>query len=474
MTYSARIRARFLSLPLWVLALCLAICLPALLSSRAVAQAVPPATYPGGNGNPADQPLAGQTLGSSLTLNQGANAIAAENESFDRFGLGLQASGGAITNFFGSQTNPQTAGFAQFSGDFGVLLHNERTRYFAFYQPQYNVYPQYSQVNNFGQSVFQSITHRFTEHTGIEWDTTAARYLSLNEFLPQALGIGGIGIVVPTPAQLLLENSFEVTNAATVLHLRSLMSARMTFDATLTGAYFLLIPTDVPGVGSSTGSERLVTGGADLQLNYQWTARDTIGVEATPIYIDGLFPEGHNVAETVQGVYQRQLSPTLSMRIGAGPLFFQSSSPLFGSVRSTSYSLNASLSRAIRQSQFTLSYSRGILVNFLSPAVASNTIGFNTYMPLKRNWIVLGNANYAHDAGTSTYGSATVYGGAGQIAYQVTPKFQIFARYSLLSQSYGSVAGAPSYSFIRNQISSGIRFNLGNPITSNYTSGGVQ
>ena len=91
-------------------------------------QAVPAGS---GDTNPADQPLAGQALGSSLSLNQGVNAINAENESFERYGLGLAASGGESTNFLGTQTNPQNAAYIQFTADGGLMLQTSRTRYFA-------------------------------------------------------------------------------------------------------------------------------------------------------------------------------------------------------------------------------------------------------------------------------------------------------------------------------------------------------
>ena len=72
-------------------------------------------------------------------------------------------------------------------------------------------------VNNFSQTMFQSLAHDLSDRASFQWDTTAARYLSLNQFLPQSLGIGGIGVVVPTLGAQLLQDSFELTNAATTL-----------------------------------------------------------------------------------------------------------------------------------------------------------------------------------------------------------------------------------------------------------------
>ena len=216
--------------------LCVALCILLMSAGRARAQAVPAGS---GDTNPADQPLPGQTLGSSLTLNQGANAIGAENESFDRYGLGMGASGGEVTNFFGTVTNQQNASFVQFTADAGLMLRTSRTSYFALYQPQYNVYPDFTGANNFGQSFFLNIGHSVSEHTAIAWNATAARYLSLNQYLPQSLGIGGVGVVVPTLGAQLKEDSFELTNAATNVSLRHLLSPEMSLTATLTGAYFL-------------------------------------------------------------------------------------------------------------------------------------------------------------------------------------------------------------------------------------------
>lgn len=443
----------------------------AILPSHAAAQAVPAATWPAGDTNPADQPLAGQMLGTELTLNQGANAIAAENESFNRFGLGLQAEGGAITNFFGSNTNPQTAGYMQLTGDAGLFLRSSRTRYFLLYQPQYNLYPQFTDVNNYAQSAFQTFTHQITEHEAIEWDVTAARYLSLNQFLPQTLAVGGIGIVVPTLSQQLLEDSFEATNAATTVHLRSLLSERMTFDGSLTGGFFLLVP-DISGQTTPLQSERFVTGGADLKLTYQLTAKDQVGVRVTPIYIYGFSPEGHELAETLQGTYQRQITATLAADVAAGPLFIQSSSRFAGSPHVTSYAVNAGLTRSIRQSQFSVGYSRALVVNLLSPTSPSNLFNGSAYMPLRKKWIAIGDGDYVRNSATSVYRGSTIYGGSGELAYQLQSKMQLFARYSLTSESFEIASGQPNFSYVRNQIGGGIRFNLGSPIAA--TNGGMQ
>ncbi len=449
--------------------LCLGACLLLLPAGRAIAQAVPAGISPTGDANPADQPLAGQSLGAGLSLNQGVSAISAENESFDRFGLGLTASGGEQTNFLGTQTNKQNAGYGQFTANGGLLLRSSRTRYFLLYQPQYNLYPSFSDVNNFSQTAFQSVTHAFSERSALAWNTTGARFLSLNQFLPQSLGIGGIGVVVPTQVTQLLESSFELTNAASTITLQRLMSDRLTLTGTLTGGFFMLIP-HVEGPNTNE-AERLATGGADLKLEYQQTFKDTIGIEATPVYIYGLRPTGHEAAETLQGTYARQLTPTLTARVAAGPLFVQSSVAPFGSIRQTSYAVNGSLSRHIRQSQFAVTYNRAILVNLLEPSYLSNSVGANAYLPFGSHWIFTGAASYTANGASTNAGSGHIVGGSGQMAYQVTSKMQIFGLYSLISENYSVGGTTPQTAgFTRNQFGGGIRFNLGNPITR----GGVQ
>jgi hypothetical protein len=434
---------------------------------QAMAQAVPAGT---GDTNPADQPLAGQDLGSSLTLNQGVNAINAENESFQRYGLGLSASGGEITNFLGSPTNPEGAAFMQFGASGGFKLQSSRTRYYLLYQPQYYIYPQYSQVNNFSQSLFQSLTHDFSAHTAMAWGTTASRYLSLSEYLPQNLGIGGIGIIAPTPGEQLLDSSFELTNVASNLTLRHLMSPKMTFTATATGAYFLEVPTFVVGSTIIYPAQRFITAGGDVRMDYQWTPRDAFGVAVTPIYVYGVTPSGHQSAETVQGTYQRQLTSTLTASVAAGPLFIQSSSSSFGNTTNNSYAVTASVSRQIRQSQFLAGFSRALLVNLLQPAVVSDTFNGSAYLPVGNHWIFSGAGSYSHTAANFYYGAAHVIGGSAQASYQLTTKMQFYAQYSFISQTYSFGSTERATGFTRNQFGGGIRFNLGNAITH----GGVQ
>ena len=429
---------------------------------QAMGQAVPAGS---GDTNPADQPLAGQDLGSSLTLNQGVNAINAENESFERYGLGLSASGGWITDFLGTQTNHQGAAYMLFGASGGLKLNSSRTRYYLLYQPRYYMYPQFTNVNNLSQGLFQSLSHDFSERTAMSWGTTAARYLSLSEYLPQNLGIGGIGVIVPTPGEQLRDNSFELTNVATSLSLRHLMSPKMTFTAIGTGAYFLEVPTFVVGSTIVYSAQRFITSGGDVRVDYQWTPRDVVGAAVTPIYVYGVTPSGHQSAETVQGTYQRQLTSTLTVMVGAGPLFVQSSSSEFGNTTTNSYAVNASISRQLRQSQFSAGYSRALLVNLLEPAVASDTFSGNAYLPKGNHWIFSGAGSYTHSAATEVYGAGRVVGGSAQASYQLTTEMQLFAQYSIISQTYSYGTVQPSTGFTRNQFGGGIRFNLGNAIT---------
>ena len=440
--------------------------------SRAIAQAVPAGELPPGENSPTDQLLPGQSLGSNLSLNQGVNAINAENQSFERFGLGLSVSGGDETNFFGTQTNQQSAGYAQFGADGGLLLHNERTRYFLLYQPQYNVYPQFSNVNNFSQRGFQSVVHAMSDRSVLQWDTTAARYLSLNQYLPQSLGIGGIGVVVPTLGTQLEENSFEVTNAATTINYKYLINARMTFSATATGAYFMMIPSRVmTSTPNLNVAERFLTIGGDARLTYQLTVRDVVGGAITPVYIDGISPGGHESAETLQATYARELTPTFTARVAAGPLFIQSSGADIGTFNDTSYAISASLIRKLRQSEFSVDYTRAILVNLLEPAIVSNSIGSTAYLGIGNNWIFSGSGSYTQNVGNGqAYGPGHILGGSAQIAYQIGKDLQLFALYSVFSESFSTAVNAPSLGFTRNQFGGGIRFNLGNPITR----GGIQ
>jgi hypothetical protein len=277
---------------------------------------------------------------------------------------------------------------------------------------------------------------------------------------------------VPTLGTQLEEDSFEVTNAASTINYKYLINTRMTFSATGTGAYFLMVPSRVmSSVPNPNLTERFLTVGGDVRLTYQLTLRDTVGGALTPIYIDGISPGGHESAETLQATYARELSPTFTARVAAGPLFIQSSGADIGTFNDTSYSINASLSRKLRQSEFSVYYTRAILVNLLEPAIVSNSIGSSAYLGFGNNWIFTGAGSYTHNAGNGQlYGPGHVYGGSAQLAYQIGKDLQLFALYSITSQSFSTAVNAPSLGFTRNQFGGGIRFNLGNPVTR----GGLQ
>lgn len=435
-----------------------------LTSTRhAPAQAAPAGTWPTGVTAPSEQPLSSQQLGTNLTLNQGVSAIAAENEQFHHFALGLEASGGGETNFFGTQEDQQTVAFAQFIGQVGLRLRTPRTEYFALYQPEYDVYPAFTGVNNYSQRFFQNLSHAITQRAGIAWGVTAARYLSLNQFLPQSLAIGGIGVVIPGNGSLLREDSFEITNVATTIQYRYLMSAKLTFSGALTTGLFLELPADVsPEFGGF--SQRLVTSGADLRLDYQLTPRDSIGGELTPIYVYGIEPSGHLMAETLQATYQHQLTTTLQAELAAGPIFLQASNPGSSSTNDISYAVNAGLTRQVRQSQFSVAYRRAVLVDLLTSSQLSNGASFSAYLPLRRHWIFTGSANYTRNSGQGQVGSTTIYGGTAQLSYQVARNLQVFGRYSLESEDFNLQPPFGSFDFLRNQFGGGLRINLGSPV----------
>ncbi|MEO6828765.1 MAG: hypothetical protein ABI164_03075, partial [Acidobacteriaceae bacterium] len=219
-------------------------------------------------------------------------------------------------------------------------------------------------------------------------------------------------------------------------------------------------------------SQRSLTAGGDMRLDYQLNMHDSIGVAVTPVYIDGLSPKGHLLAETVQATYKRQLTMTTSISAAGGPLFFQSSIPGFGSSHSSSYAVNVSLSRQIRQSQLTAGYSRAFVVGFLSPAMVAHQGSLNAYVPVGRRWIATSAASYTHSTSKSNaagqvYGGS-IYGGSAQIAYLMSPRAQLYASYSRNSQnlSYGQ---PQAYTFTQNKFGAGVRFSLGNATTPGGT-----
>lgn len=430
---------------------------------QARAQAVGAATSPVGDLNPEDQPLEGQQLGTDLRLNQGIQAENAESESIHRFGVGMQTKSGEETNLFGSEVNPKNAIFADFSADLAVRLHSRRARFFALYQPEYDFFPQYTKIDNFQQRYFQKLDYQISQRSLFTWNITGARYLSLNEFLPQSLAIGAIGLVIPTLENQLLQNSYEITDAATELMWRYLASARSTFTASLTGSWFLLAPAAATNL-SGIISERFMASGADFKYLYQLTPHDSIGIEATPLYMYGLGPSGHNTDETLEVLYQRQINATWSVQLGAGPLFAQSSGSLYGSVHELTYAVNAGLTHQIRKAQFSLNYQRALLLSFLAPAEASHEISLDTHIPLGRNWILTSDFVYLRELGSIQAGSGTIYGGSGQIAYQIGSRTQLFAQGSTMSESFNIGLPQP-YAFTQNQFGGGIRFNVGRPIT---------
>ena len=181
-----------------------------------------------------------------------------------------------------------------------------------------------------------------------------------------------------------------------------------------------------------------------MRVDYQWTPRDVVGGSCDPVYVYGVTPSGHQSAETVQGTYQRHLTSDVNGMVGAGPLFIQSSSPQIRQHDDNSYAVNASISRQLRQSQFSAGYTRAFLVNLLEPAVATDSIQRMLISPRGITGFSAERVRIHTAAATDVYGAGHVVGGSAQISYQLTTEMQFFAQYSIFRRLYSYGTAQPS------------------------------
>ena len=138
-----------------------------------------------------------------------------------------------------------------------------------------------------------------------------------------------------------MEDSFELTNAATSLSLRHLISPEMTFTATGTGAYFLMVPTDVAGV--RTYHCRAVNHHGRRIFGWNISGRPAIPLASRlrrfTFRLDAQrSPGGGNGAGHLSSAAEFHLDGP----VGAGPLFVQSSSSRVWQYQDNSYAVNAS------------------------------------------------------------------------------------------------------------------------------------
>jgi hypothetical protein len=187
-----------------------------------------------------------------------------------------------------------------------------------------------------------------------------------------------------------------------------------------------------------------------VSLNHRLDARSSIGVSAVySSYSYSGVESGVNTPDfqtrSLNLLYQRVLSRTLSFNASVGPQWVSSSdSTLIPD--STDVAVNAGLSYANRNLHAGVNYSRGVNNGSgVLPGALSDSVGASVGRSYGRNWVVGLTAGYTHNSGltqlfngptlvTTNETYDTVYGGA-QVTRRFSTHFSGYASYTAASQS---------------------------------------
>lgn len=150
--------------------------------------------------------------------------------------------------------------------------------------------------------------------------------------------------------------------------------------------------------------------------------------------------------QSIQGIFNRQITRQLAFQVNAGPQFLMSGNNQLVGKSSVNLTAGAGLNYTGKLYSSGVSYSRGINTgNGVTVGSRYDVVAFNVHRPLARVFQVAGTAGYNHSTslpGATIGGDYTSNGVAagGQIGAQVRPSVSVFASYTLQKQSFSGVS----------------------------------
>lgn len=395
-------------------------------------------------------------------VNENADTVQYIDREAGPFNIGIDLKSGFGDNLFNAATNKQSGYFAGFGIPAGLRLRRARTLFDLNYRLDKVYYPQYSGVDNISQTYTHQLEHHVSEHTTYFWNLAAGRVTSIGQYLPSFIPIGNTGVTQAPVGSTTLASNYNTTNVESSLGFEHKVSETDHVLGTATGGWVEQAPQNAVH-GQPSLVLRSEVAGLDLRYEHATGPNSKIGAELTNVYIRGLAPRGHDNYTAVEGLYRRNLTSRLDLRVAAGPLFSSVSGGEVNHKNTFTYAASANLEYSIAHSRMAFNYARVLQLGYLQTATTANQFGVLFDRELTPTIDLTVDARYVRADSSSAILNQSQFGLSGKIDKRIAPNVLLFVSASRSQQRIPSGLGNNT-SFDRDDVFGGITVLFGNPI----------
>ena len=395
-------------------------------------------------------------------VNSNAESVQYVDRQGGPFNVGIDLKGGWGDNLFNSARQWKSGAFAGFGVPIGFRWKSPTSHFDANYRLDWNKYPDYTSVKDNSQVYTHQWVHGTSDITRYFWNATAGRLTSLGQYLPTTIVVGSTGVAQASVGASVQADSYLVTNAATSLGVIHNTSEKDKITASLTGGW-LEEAEQQPLPGQPRQVLRNDLGGLDLLFEHNTSLTSAVGAELTDVFIRGLAPRGHENYVAVEGIYRKNLSDHVALRVGAGPLFSTITGNLVKSSNDVSYAANADLNYTTTFARIDVAYARVFQLQYIQPATEAHQLSAVFDKALTNSIDLTIDTRYIRTVSDNASLEQSNFGIGARVDKHLTDNILIFASVARSQQSTPAFQGA-SYSYNRDDVFGGISFLLGNPL----------
>jgi hypothetical protein len=393
------------------------------------------------------------------SMNQNADTVKYSDNALTRgpFFFSLETTATGTTNLKNTFDNqPSKAGaYLTFAVPAGVHLSSPASDFSAYFQFNTNIYPGNSDLNHSSEVYAHQLIHQFSERTISSWSLAAAHIVVLGHYLSPVIGIGTTGVVAPQESSGLQ----PLTDAATTYSISHQTSERNSWSASGTGGW-LDQPVIQPVLGTTTKYQQ-ATGGGDVQWQHALNSREIAGVEFTDVYVSEITPSGSGNFTLAKLTFGQTLTPHSSFTAGIGPLYSTSNLSSSPKENILTYAANAGFVYRMVNQEITGGYSRVIELGYFIPSYVANELYFTYDRPLTSNILLAVASQFITSPGFEGRNNYAQFVFNARLDMHLTPTLD----YHVEGASFIQDTGAPTPGYSDNEISTGITYYFGNPLS---------
>lgn len=399
------------------------------------------------------------------TVNENADTVKYLDNALTRgpFFFSLETTATGTTNLRNTFDNqPSTAGaYLTFAVPVGIHFSSPISDFTANFRYDSNVYPGNSDLNHSSEVYSHQLIHQFSDTTISSWSLAAGHIVLLGHYLSPVIGVGTTGVVASQKSSGLQ----PITDAATTYSIAHQTSERNSWSASGTAGW-ITQPVVNSALGTTTTLEQATAGG-DVQWQHALNSREVAGVEFTDVYVNEISPSGSSNYTLAKLTFGQTLTPHSSFTAGIGPLYSNSTLSASPQGNILTYAANAGFTYRRANQRIAGGYSRVIELGYYIPSYVdipnyvANELYFTYDRPLTSKMLLAVTSQFLTTPGSEGRNNYAQFASNARLDIHLTQALD----YHVEGASFIQTNANPTPGYRDNEISTGITYSFGNPLS---------